>query len=178
MPTPSTPTLPPTPALPPPTPALTPARTLPAVPPTIFQPRCSTRSNFGQPPELLDPSGHIITQYTDATDHLSAPPNTSLLQHYCNTLGIRLPRGRYGRTSSKKGPRRLLYTTEDGCPKIQRSCLNSLYLASLNWSKSINVMDSGLTTLSAFSAYSFVIQNSQQMETCSWIILIPLFSLC
>ena len=82
MPTPSTPTLPPTPALPPPTPTLAPAPALPAVPPTIFQLRRSTKSNFGQPPELLDPSGHIITQYTEATDHLLAPPNTSLVQHY------------------------------------------------------------------------------------------------
>ena len=46
-----------------------------------------------------------------------------------------------------------MYTTEgDGRPRIQRHRLNSLYLASLNWSKLINVMDSGLTTLSAFSA--------------------------
>ena len=78
-PTPSSPTLLPIPALPLPNSALAPASALPAVPPTIFQPRCSTRSNFGQPPELLDSSGHIITQYTEATDPLSAPPNTSLV---------------------------------------------------------------------------------------------------
>ena len=148
----STPALLPIPVLPPPTPVLAPAPALPAVPPIIFQPRRSTRSNFGQPPELLDPSGHVITQYTETTDPLLAPPNTSLCQHYCNTIGIRLPSGRYSRTPSKGGPSRLLYNTEDGHSKIQRYCLNSLYLASLNWSKLINVIDSGLTTLSTFSA--------------------------
>ena len=81
-------------ALPFPTPALAPTPALPTVPPTIFQPRRATRSNFCQPPELSDLSGHVITQYTEATDPLSAPANISLEQHYCNTVGIRLPSGR------------------------------------------------------------------------------------
>ena len=67
-------------------------------------------------------------------------------------MGIRLPSGRYSRTPNKGGPKRLLYNTEDGLAKIQRSCFNSLYLAPLNWSTLINVMDSVSTTLSAFSA--------------------------
>ena len=67
-------------------------------------------------------------------------------------MSIRLSHERYSRTPSKGGPKRLLYNTEDDHPKVQRSCLTSLYLASLNWSKLINIMDSGLTTLSAFSA--------------------------
>ena len=104
-PTQSTPVLLPIPTLPLPTPALAPATALPAVPPTIIQLRCSTRSNFIQPPELLDPSGHVITQYTEATDPLSAPPNLPLVQHYCNSIGIRLPSGRYSRTSSKEDPK-------------------------------------------------------------------------
>ena len=33
---------------------------------------------------------------------------------------------------------------------MQQYCLNFLYLASLNWSKLVNVLDVGLTTLSAF----------------------------
>ena len=45
-----------------------------------------------------------------------------------------------------------MYNSSDGHTKIQRSCLNSLYLASLNWSKFVNIMDTGLTTLSVFSA--------------------------
>ena len=36
----------------------------------------------------MDPSGHIITQYTDTIDHLSASPNTFSVQHCYNTLGI------------------------------------------------------------------------------------------
>ena len=78
-PTPSTPTPVPIPALPPPTPVLAPSPALPAAPPTIFQPRRSTRSNFGQPPDVLGPSGHVITQYTEATNPLSAPYNISLV---------------------------------------------------------------------------------------------------
>ena len=89
-PTSSTPAPLPIPVLPPPTPALVPAPALSAASPTIFQPRRSTRSIFGQSPELLDPSGHVITQYTEATDPLSAPPNTSLVQYYCNTMGTSL----------------------------------------------------------------------------------------
>ena len=148
----STPAPLPIPALPPPTPVLAPAQALPATSPTIFQPYCSTRSNFGQPPELLDRSGNVITQYTEATDPLFAPLNTSLVQCYCSTMDIRLPSRRISRTPSKEGPKRLLYNIEDGHAKIQRSRPNSLYLASLNWSKLFNVMDSGLITLSAFSA--------------------------
>ena len=132
-PTPSTPALVPIPALPLPTPTLAPALALPVAQPTIFHPRCSTRSNFGQPPDMFDPSGHVITQYTKATDPLSAPPNISLVQHYCNTMGIRLPSGRYSRTPSKGGPKRLLYNKKAGHAKIQRSRLNSLCLACLKW---------------------------------------------
>ena len=45
-----------------------------------------------------------------------------------------------------------MYNIEDDHAKIQRSCLNPLYQESLNWLKLINVLDSGLATLSAFSA--------------------------
>ena len=158
IPTPSTPVPVPIPALPSLTPALAPALpalptlpALPAAPPTIFQPRRSTRSNFGLPPDVLDPSGHVITRYTEATDPLSVPYNTSPLQHYCNKMGIRLPSGRYSHTPSIGGPKRLLYTVQDGHDKIQRSRPNSLYLASSKWLKLSNIMDSGLTTLSAYS---------------------------
>ena len=69
MSTPPTPTLSPIPALPPPTPELAPAPALPSVQPSVFKPRCSIRSNFGKPPGVLVPLGHVITQYTDANDH-------------------------------------------------------------------------------------------------------------
>ena len=151
MPIPPTPTLPSISALPPPAPELAPAPVLSAVSPTIIQPRRSTKINFGQPAELLDPSVHVITQYTNATDHFLAPLNNSLVEHLSKTLGLRLPSGRYGRIPSKGGPRKYLYATEDGCPKIKRSRLYSLYLASLNWTKLIYVLDPGLSTLSPFS---------------------------
>ena len=130
-PTPSTPAPVPIPVLPTPTSALAPAPALPAAPPTIFQPRRFTRINFGLPPDVLDPSGHVITQYTEATNPISAPYNTSLVQHYCNTMGIRLPSGRYSRTPTKRGPKRLLYNVKDVHAKIHCSRLSSLYLASL-----------------------------------------------
>ena len=67
-------------------------------------------------------------------------------------LGIKLPSGKYGRTASQGGYKRILYSLEqkEKQPKVQRSRLDFLYLASLNWSKLINVLDVALTTLSAF----------------------------
>ena len=53
-----------------------------AVPTPVIQPRCSTRINIGQPPEVLDPSNHIITQHFSVTDYSSAPGNTSPIEQY------------------------------------------------------------------------------------------------
>ena len=137
-------------------PAPTPVPEVPNAPPTVFYPRRFTRSNVGQPPDVLDPSSHFVTQHTGVTDHLSVPPNTSPIEHYYNTLVIWLPSRRYGRTSSQGCSKRILYTPDqterDSQHKIQHSCLNSLYLASLNWLKLITVTDSDLTTLNSFSA--------------------------
>ena len=134
-----------------PTPTLVPTLVPTPVTP-VFQPRCSTQSNIGQPPEVLDPSNHIITQHVSVADYSSAPANTSPIEHYCNILCIKLPSVNYGQTTSQGGSKKTLYSLEqtERQPKIQRSCLNSLYLASLNWSKLVNVLDVGLTTLSAF----------------------------
>ena len=68
-------------------------------------------------------------------------------------LGIKLPSGNHSRTASQEGSKRILYSLRQKGkePKIQQSCLNFLYLVSLNWSKLINVLDVGLITLSAFS---------------------------
>lgn len=133
----------------------TPAPELPNALSTVVQPRRSTRSNLGQPPGVLDPSSHFVTQHTGFTEHLSAPPNTSPIEQYCNTLGIRKLSGRYGRTSSQGGCKRILHTSKlterDSYPIILHYCLNPLYLVTLKWSKLNNGMDSGLSTLNAFS---------------------------
>ena len=39
----------------------------------------------------------------NATDYSAASTNTSLIEHYCNTLGIKLPSGRYGQPISHRG---------------------------------------------------------------------------
>ena len=80
--------------------------------PTPSQPRRSTRSNFGQAPELLDPSNHLTIEHTQITDYLLAPANTSPIQHYCAMLGIKLPSGNYGRTISQGGSKRTLHSLE------------------------------------------------------------------
>ena len=76
---------------------------VPASSTSAFQPCCSTRSKLGQPPEVLDPSNHFVTEYLSATDYLSAPANTSPTEHYCNMFGIKLPSGKYGCTTSQGG---------------------------------------------------------------------------
>ena len=67
----------------------------------VFQAHRSTQSNIGQPPEVLDPSNHIITQHISVTDYSSALANTSPIEHYCNMLGIKLPSENYGKTTSQ-----------------------------------------------------------------------------
>jgi hypothetical protein len=115
-------------------------------PVTQEQPRRSTRSNFGNAPEILDPSNHHITNYT------SALPNTTPTEHYCNSLGIKLPSATRGRTVSQGGPLRTSYTSEkQNLPKVQRNQLNAYYLTCIDWSKFINVLTTGITTLDAFS---------------------------
>ena len=102
-----------------PTPIPTPVLTLAKTP--IIQPGCSTRSNKGQAPEVLDSSNHLITQHINITDYSSAPVNTSPIKHYCNMLGIKLPSRNYGQTASQGGFKRILYSLEqkEKEPKIQ-----------------------------------------------------------
>jgi hypothetical protein len=109
-------------------------------------PHRSTRSNFGHTPELLDPSSHHITNYT------SALPNTTPSEHYCNVLRIKLPTATRGRTNSQGGPLQIYYTSErQNLPKVQRNQLNAYYLACIDWSKFINILTTGITTLDAFT---------------------------
>ena len=89
----------------PPTPMTTPAT-------LVFRPRCSTRSNIGQPPEVLDPSNHLITHHISVTDYSSAPANTSPIEHYCNMFGIKLHIENYGGTTSQCGSKKTLYSLE------------------------------------------------------------------
>ena len=83
-----------------------PAPKLTTAPPTIFQPRHSTRNNFGQPHVVLYLSIYFITQHY----HILVPTTTSQIEHYCNTLGIRQLSGTYGCTTSQGGSKRILYT--------------------------------------------------------------------
>jgi hypothetical protein len=107
---------------------------------TQEQPRRSTRSNFGHSPDVFDPSSHHITN------------NITLSEHYCHTLGIKLPSASRGRTNSQGGPSKTSYTSErQNLPKVQRSQLNSHYLACIDWAKFINVLSTGITTLDAFT---------------------------
>ena len=106
-------------------------------------PRRSTRSNFGQAPEKLDPSNHHITNYSS---------NTTPSEHYCNALNIKLPSKSRGRTTSQGGPSKTTYTSErQNLPKVQRHQLNSYYLTCIDWSKFINVLSTTTTTLDAFN---------------------------
>jgi hypothetical protein len=107
--------------------------------------RRSTRSNFGQAPAKLDPSNHLATNYSKAAT------NTTPIKHYCNTLGIKLPTATRGQTISQGGSKKTSYSCErQNLPKVQRNQLNSYYLTCLNWSKLLNVCNTGLTTLDAF----------------------------
>jgi hypothetical protein len=58
------------------------------------QPRCSTRSNFGQTAELFDPSNNLATNYVESS-------STSPSEHCCNALGLKLPSTTRGRTTSQ-----------------------------------------------------------------------------
>ena len=57
--------------------ALTPVST--PVPSTVFQPRCSVKSNFGQASNGLDPSNYHATQHINVTDYSSSP-----IKHFTN----------------------------------------------------------------------------------------------
>ena len=98
---------------------------LPNNPPTVFQSCSSTGSNFCQPPDVLDPSSHSVTQQINLTDYVLVPANTSPIDHYCNTLGIKLPSGRYGGTSSQGGSKKILH-----CPEQKESEAKSNILVS------------------------------------------------
>ena len=113
-------------------------------PPTPFVPRRSTRSNFGDAPDKLDPSNHLATSYIDK----SKTPS----EQYCNALGIKLPSTSRGRTTSQGGCLKTSYTsnTKQNLPKVKRSQLNSYYLTCLNWNKLLTVCNTGITTLDAF----------------------------
>ena len=64
--------------------APTSASELPNASSTVFQSPRTTRSNFGQTSDVLDPLSHSITQHTDITNHLLALPNISSTKHYSN----------------------------------------------------------------------------------------------
>jgi hypothetical protein len=123
--------------------------------------RRSTRSNFGQAPALLDPSNHLATNYNQAA------ANKSPVEHYCHTLGIKLPTASRGQTISQGGSKKTSYSCEkQKLPKVQRSQLNSYYLTYLNWSKLLNVCHTDLTTLDAFVCEvnrNATYENSQQL---------------
>ena len=122
--------------------------------PTINQPtndppenviRRSTRSNFGHAPVKLDPSNHLATNFNESAS------NVSPTEHYCNTLGIKLPTATRGQTVSQGGCKKTSYSCEQQkLPKVKRNQLNSYYLTCLNWSILLNVCHTGLTTLDAF----------------------------
>jgi hypothetical protein len=57
----------------------------------------STRSNFGNTPVMLDPSNHLATNYNESAI------NVSPVEHYCTTLGIKLPTATRGQTISQGG---------------------------------------------------------------------------
>ena len=107
--------------------------------------RRSTRSNFGNAPVKFDPSNNLATNYT------KADTNTSPIEHYCKTLGIKLPTATRGQTISQGGCKKTSYTCEQQkLPKVKRNQLNSYHLNCLNWSILLNVCHTGLTTLDAF----------------------------
>jgi hypothetical protein len=123
------------------------------------QPRRSTRSTFGQAPVILDPSNHLATNYSDTTITPS--------EQYCHSLGIKLPSGTRGRTTSQGGCTKTFYSSEQqNLPKVKRNQLNSYYLTCLNWSKLINVCHTGITTLDAFKSEllkNITYENGQQL---------------
>ena len=123
--------------------------------------RRSTRSNFGTAPVKLDPSNHLATNYNEAAT------NVSPVEHYCNTLGIKLPTGTRGQTISQGGCKKTSYSCEQQkLPKVKRNQLNSYHLACLNWTKLLTVCHTGLTTLDAFVSEvhkNTVYEKGQQM---------------
>jgi hypothetical protein len=123
--------------------------------------RRSTRSNLGNAPVKLNPSNHLATNYNESAT------NVSPVEHYCNTLGIKLPMATRGQTISQGGCKKTSYSCEQQkLPKVKRNQLNSYHLTCLNWSLLLNVCHTGLTTLDAFACElhkNTVYENGQQL---------------
>jgi hypothetical protein len=123
--------------------------------------RRSTRSNLGNAPVRLDPSNHLATNYN------ASATNVSPTEHYCNTLGIKLPTATRGQTISQGGCKKTSYSCEQQKqPKVKRNQLNSYHLTCLNWSALLNVCHTGLTTLDAFKCElhkNMVYKKGQQL---------------